>query len=88
VQTHERFLKKVLDRQEEFRQSLAGAIHDDLIQQLVGALLYLEGARQIQSPPGDGAQDNFRIGLKLLREGIHKSRRIAGRLAAAVRRPS
>ena len=77
---HERFLKRLFDRQEELQRSLASSIHDDLAQQLAGALLYFEGAQQLPSGSRSGGQENFRTGLKLLRDGIHKARRIAGRL--------
>jgi signal transduction histidine kinase len=88
VANHERFLERVFDRQKELQQSLAAAIHDELIQRLAGALLYFEGARQMQGAPRDEGPDNYRIGLKLLRDAIHESRRIAGRLATAGRRQS
>ncbi len=80
VREQERFLKRLFDRQEEFQRSLASSIHDDLAQQLAGALLYLEGAQSAHANAGDGGQENFRRGLKLLRDGIHEARRIAGRL--------
>ena len=80
IHSHERFLKRLFDRHEELQLSLASAIHDELAQQLAGALLYLEAAQQSQVRPLDGGQDDFHTGLKLLRNGIHEARRIAGRL--------
>jgi signal transduction histidine kinase len=80
VRKHERFLKRLFDRQDGLQQSLASAIHDGLAQQLVGALLYFEGSQQLEDGPRDGPQNNFRTGLKLLRDGIQETRRIAGRL--------
>lgn len=86
VQGQEQFLKKLFDRQDELQRSLASSIHDDLAQQLAGALLYLEGAQQSQSGARNGGQENFCTGLKLLRDGIHEARRIAGRLQPLIDR--
>ena len=80
VQKQERFLKRLFDRQEELQCGLVSSIHDDLAQQLAGALLYLEGSPQLQGRPPSDEQDSFRVGLKLLRDSIHEARRIAGRL--------
>jgi len=80
VQKHDRFLKRLFDRQEEFQQSLASAIHDGLAQQLAGALLFFEGAQQLQEGPPNDRQNCFQVGLKVLRDSIHEARRIAGRL--------
>lgn len=80
VQNHERFLRRLLDRNEELARSIASAIHDDLVQLLTAAMSYLEAAQAKQvGVPHDG-QEYLRTGLKLLRDGIGESRRLATRL--------
>lgn len=80
VQKRERFLKRLFDRQEELQRSLASSIHDDLAQHLTAALFYLEGCQPLRGGVLNDGQENFRTGLKLLGDGIHKARRIAGQL--------
>lgn len=77
---HQRFMRRLFDRQDELRKSLAFAIHEGLAQQLTGALLHFEGFLQLQEQPVHDVKDCFRIGLQLLRESICESRRLAGRL--------
>ena len=86
VEEHEQFLKKLFGRHDELLRSLASSIHDDLAQQLAGAMLYLEGTPHSQTDRLSGGQDNFCTALKLLREGIHEARRIAGRLQPLIDR--
>ena len=86
VQKHERFLRRLFERQEELQRSLASAIHDDLAQQLAAALLYLDGFQQLQGGPQNGGQESLRMGLKLLRDSIHEARHIAGQLRPMIYR--
>jgi signal transduction histidine kinase len=79
VQGYERFLKRLFDRQDQFENSLAFAIHDGLAQQLTGALFCLDAPAGQDVPPND-AQEKFRVGLKLVRDSIDDARRIAGQL--------
>ena len=76
----ERFLKCLFDRQDEIQKSVVSAIHDGLAQQLVGALLHFEGSQQSPARPHAGGQNAFRVGLQLLRDGIHQAQRLVGRL--------
>ncbi len=76
LRKHERFMKRLFARQEDFQRSISSAIHDDLAQQLAGALLYPEGSQELQGRPLDGATDSFQTGLKLLRDSIHDARRV------------
>ena len=80
VQEHDRFLKWLFDRQEEFTESLATAIHDGLAQQLVSALLHLQGFQHLQDSPTNDAKQSFQTGLKLLQDSIRQAGRIAGQL--------
>ena len=86
VQKHERFLRRLFDRQEELQRSLVSSIHDDLAQQLAGALLHLEGSQPLQVSSAHDESDSFRTGLKLLRDSIHDARRIAGQLRPLIYR--
>ncbi|MGO8749780.1 MAG: sensor histidine kinase [Thermoguttaceae bacterium] len=80
VKKQQRFLKRLLDRQDQLQQSFAFWLHEDLAQQLRGALLYFEAAEQLQERPVGDAENNFQIGLKLVRGSIQAARRIAGQL--------
>lgn len=81
VRDHERLLKWLFQRQEEFELSLASAIYDGLAQRLAGALLHLQGALHPQKHSAtNGAQQSFQFGLKLLQDSIQEAGQIAGRL--------
>jgi two-component system, NarL family, sensor histidine kinase DegS len=80
VQEHERFLKRLFERQDQFEDSLASALHDGLAQQITAAMFRLEASWQGQDGPPHNARESFQTGLKLLRDSIDDARRIAARL--------
>lgn len=75
---------RILDESEAFRLSLAHEIHEGLAQQLIGALLHLQGYVQLAKDGDPDARNSFHIGLDLLQDSIRETRRIAGRLRPLV----
>jgi len=67
-----RLIERLIDAQEEERKRVAYDLHDGLIQQLVGARLYLSQCRH-DDPQGE---DNFQRGCAALSEAIVEGRRI------------
>ncbi|MEO8392751.1 MAG: ATP-binding protein [Chloroflexota bacterium] len=77
-------IKKLINAQEEERKLVAYDLHDGLIQQLVGARLYLtNGCEQCQ---GNGRDEchGVRLGSETLTEAIIEGRRIVEGLRPAV----
>jgi len=69
-------LRRMLDLFERDRELIAFEIHDGLSQQLTGALLNFESARQAQPRSDEGVDGSFGRGLGLLRESIAEARRL------------
>jgi len=75
-----RFLKQMLDLQEQERKLVAYEIHDGLAQHLTGALLQLQTASQMEDRNNDKAKKLLETGLNLLSESVDEARRLIGGL--------
>lgn len=69
-------IERLISAQEEERKLVAFDLHDGLIQQLVGARLYLNQARQLQRPEDTQSMQYLRHGCDALSEAIVEGRRI------------
>jgi signal transduction histidine kinase len=81
---HQRFLRRLFERQEELDRAHASALSEGLAQRLVGALLHLQTFQQCQEFSATHAEKSFRVGLRLLQEGIRE----AGQIARQLRPPT
>ncbi len=71
---------RLLDDHERFRASLAHDINEGFAQQLVGALIHLQGyARQRKAGLND-ADEDLQTGLELLQDSILQTQQIVNRL--------
>lgn len=75
---------QLIDLHERDRKRLAMKIHDDLAQQLTGAMMTLEAAWQVRTTAPRIAEEHFRCGYLLLQETIEQSRQ----MASAIRPPA
>ncbi|MBN1590898.1 MAG: PAS domain S-box protein [Pirellulales bacterium] len=76
VQQEQDALRRMLELFERDRELVAFEIHDGFSQQLTGALLNFEAARQAIFQPAQPVDKNFDLGVQLLRESIAESRRL------------
>jgi PAS domain S-box-containing protein len=83
VRNEQRTLKHLLQSSDHERQLIAYEIHDGLAQQLAGALMQFEVFAHLKSTQAEQAEDAFRAGVALLRQGHFEARR----LIAGVRPP-
>jgi signal transduction histidine kinase len=84
LQWEQHLVGHLIEKHEAFKQSLSDEIYESFNQQLVAALLHLQGFEQKQKENLDEAGDIFRSAMKLLRETIEEARRIANRLKPPV----
>jgi len=79
-----RLVERLLEEHETFKQSLSDEIYEGFNQQLIGALMHLQGFEQLQQENPAEAQAVFRTGLELLRDTLDEARRVANRLKPPV----
>jgi signal transduction histidine kinase len=84
LQREQRLVGRLLEEHEAFKQSLSDEIYEGFNQQLVGAILHLQGFEQIERESPAEAREIFRAGLELLRDTLDEARRIANRLKPPV----
>jgi len=75
-QQEKRLIERLINAQEEERKRVAYDLHDGLIQQLVGARLYLSQCQQEDGQAHPQARDYFQRGCSALSEAIIEGRRI------------
>ena len=83
-QQEHRLIEKLIDAQEEERKLVAYDLHDGLIQQLVGARLYLNTVYEQCADSDQSGCDDARRGCDTLTEAIIEGRRIVEGLRPAV----
>jgi PAS domain S-box-containing protein len=77
LHNEKQFLKKTLDQHEADRRLTAYEIHDGLAQYVAGALMHFEAASRDRGPDSDDETDEqFELGLQLLRRTIDEARRL------------
>jgi PAS domain S-box-containing protein len=76
VAKEQQSLRRMLELLERDRALVAFEIHDGFAQQLTGALLNFEAARQAEPNGADTGAKSYETGLRLLRESIAESRRL------------
>ena len=79
-----RLLRRLLDLNERDRQLVAYEIHDGIVQEMTGALMFYEAARHGLPAHLTEACNNLDQGIHLLRESIHEARRLIDGLRPAV----
>ncbi len=79
-----RLIEKLINAQEEERKLVAYDLHDGLIQQLVGARLYLTNCCELCRQDGESECRGVRQGCDTLTEAIIEGRRIVEGLRPAV----
>jgi len=80
----EELLRQMLAVQDRDRKLLAYEIHDGLSQHLTGALLLLQGFRDLVAKDPKEAWRAFEAGLRSLSQGVSESRRLIGGLRPPV----
>lgn len=80
IQQEQDRLRQLLELHERDRQVLATELHDELAQQLTGALMTLEAAWQLRITTASQASEQYQRGLNLLRQGIAYSRQLVSGL--------
>jgi PAS domain S-box-containing protein len=71
-----RVLQRLLDLHDRDRQLVAYEIHDGMVQDMAGALMFFEVAGETLRKAGDKAAENYLHGLQLLRTSIQEARRL------------
>lgn len=84
LKREEELLRQMLSMQDRERQMLAYEIHDGLAQHLTGALLLLQGFRDLVKRDPVEAWRAFEAGLRSLDQGVTESRRLIGGLRPPV----
>ncbi len=79
-----RLIEQLIDAQEEERKLVAFDLHDGLIQQMVGARLYMTNSREQCSIRHEGGCEGVKLGCDALTEAIIEGRRIVEGLRPAV----
>ncbi len=80
LKREEELLRQMLAMQDRDRKLLAYEIHDGLTQHLTGALLLLQGFRELADKDPKEAWRAFDAGLRSLSQGVVESRRLIGGL--------
>lgn len=75
LKNEQRSLRQLLMAHERDRQLLAYEIHDGMVQDVTGAIMHLEAARQLESRDRDRCESEFKLSLRLLRNTIDEARR-------------
>jgi PAS domain S-box-containing protein len=76
LRAEQRLMEQLLTIHERDRQLIAYEIHDSLIQDVTGALMYLESLREACSPVWQAVGDQFERCCELLRQTIAEARRL------------
>ncbi len=84
LKRQERLLRHLLAVQDRDRKLLAYEIHDGLAQQLSGALMLLQGFRELVGTDPKEAWKTFDAGLRTLSQGVSEARRLIGGLRPPV----
>ncbi len=84
LQSERRLLRRLLDLNERDRQLIAYEIHDGIVQEMTGSLMFLEAACHALPLENQAASENREQGIRLLRESIQEARRLIDGLRPAV----
>ena len=76
LRAERRLLKRLLDLNARDRQLIAYEIHDGIVQDMTGALMFLEAASYEMSEESERARENVLGCIKLLRESLDEARRL------------
>jgi PAS domain S-box-containing protein len=71
-----RLLRRLLDLNERDRQLIAYEIHDGIVQDMTGTLMFLEAAKHAVPDEVKGATENLNHSVRLLRGSIREARRL------------
>jgi PAS domain S-box-containing protein len=71
-----RVLQRLLDLHDRDRQLVAYEIHDGLVQDMAGALMFFDAAGETIRKANGKAAENYEHGLQLLRTSIQEARRL------------
>jgi len=71
-----RVLQRLLDLHDRDRQLVAYEIHDGMVQDMAGALMFFEAAGEIIRKADGKAAENYEHGAQLLRTSIQEARRL------------
>jgi PAS domain S-box-containing protein len=76
LRSERRLLRRLLDLNERDRQLIAYEIHDGIVQDMTGTLMFLEAAKHAVPAELKGAADNLDQSARLLRGSIREARRL------------
>jgi PAS domain S-box-containing protein len=76
LSSERRLLRRLLDLNERDRQLVAYEIHDGIVQDMTGTLMFLEAARHAVPGESKSAADNLDQSIRLLRGSIREARRL------------
>jgi len=76
LRSERRLLRRLLDLNERDRQLIAYEIHDGIVQDMTGTLLFLEAAKHAVPTELKGAGENLDQSVRLLRGSIREARRL------------
>ena len=79
-QREQLLLVRLLDDHERFRAALAHDINEGFAQQLVGALIHLQGYARQRKAGLDDSEEDLQAGLQLLQDSIRQTQRMVNRL--------
>jgi PAS domain S-box-containing protein len=78
-----RLLRRLLELHERDRQLIAYEIHDGFVQDVTGAIMFLQAATR-KFPAGDSAPQELDKGVEILRNAINEARRLIDGLQPGV----
>lgn len=84
LQKEEGLLRRLLDFQERERRLVAYEIHDELAQQLTGALMQFQAFDQLRDRHPERAHQSYVAATRLLEAGLAEARRLIGGLRPPV----
>jgi PAS domain S-box-containing protein len=76
LRNERRLLRRLLDLNERDRQLIAYEIHDGIVQDMTGTLMFLEAAKHAVPAEIKGAGENLEQCVRLLRGSIREARRL------------